>query len=85
MINLENARAKLSVILFCALPSNPIPSMCQRYVIREQPCTHCGSDTFACGTNGIANGLGKNCTCIPNKWRCDGDIDCNDSSDELGC
>lgn len=23
--------------------------------------------------------------CIPASWRCDGDNDCNDSSDEAGC
>ncbi len=61
------------------------------YTVREAPCQHCGPETFACGNgNGNENHNGAkdaiNCTCIPIRWRCDGDVDClNDSSDEIGC
>lgn len=35
----------------------------------------CEADSFRCDS-------GK---CIPNRWRCDGDNDCDDLSDERGC
>ena len=35
----------------------------------------CDQDEFTCG----------NVTCIQNTWRCDGDDDCGDQSDEEGC
>ena len=35
----------------------------------------CDQDEFTCG----------NGTCIQSTWRCDGDYDCSDQSDEEGC
>ena len=35
----------------------------------------CGEDQFVCA----------NLTCIPENWRCDGDDDCGDNSDEQNC
>lgn len=35
----------------------------------------CGENQFVCGDQ----------TCIPDNWRCDGDHDCDDRSDELDC
>ena len=42
------------------------------------PTPHCPSNKFAC----------NNGHCIPNNWRCDGESDCQDDSDETefaGC
>ena len=36
----------------------------------------CASDEFLCR---------KEKKCIPQQWRCDGDNDCDDSSDERNC
>lgn len=37
--------------------------------------TGCDEDEFLCGTG----------HCIASTWRCDGDVDCTDLSDELNC
>lgn len=36
----------------------------------------CSEEEFHCVTDG---------TCIPERWRCDGDKDCEDGSDEKDC
>lgn len=36
----------------------------------------CSAEEFHCVTDG---------TCIPERWRCDGDKDCEDASDEKDC
>ena len=37
----------------------------------------CSGDEFHCRDDGG--------TCIPERWRCDGDKDCEDGSDEADC
>ncbi|XP_075884557.1 low-density lipoprotein receptor-related protein 4 isoform X1 [Nelusetta ayraudi] len=40
----------------------------------------CGRSHFSCSVSSLGE-----CTCIPEQWRCDGDNDCGDHSDEDGC
>uniref|UniRef100_H2Z4K3 EGF-like domain-containing protein n=1 Tax=Ciona savignyi TaxID=51511 RepID=H2Z4K3_CIOSA len=42
------------------------------------PQCKCKRKQFACSVS-------AKCTCIPMAWKCDGDTDCGDSSDEIGC
>ncbi|XP_067141982.1 low-density lipoprotein receptor-related protein 4-like isoform X1 [Centruroides vittatus] len=39
----------------------------------------CGDNEFSCLSSS------QNCTCIPVRWHCDGDNDCEEENDEIGC
>lgn len=43
----------------------------------------CGRDFFTCGRDHTTTG--SNSDCIPAGWRCDGQMDCQDGTDEIGC
>jgi hypothetical protein len=40
------------------------------------PAIECSGEEFHCVVDG---------TCIPERWRCDADKDCDDGTDESGC
>lgn len=49
---------------------------CPAFVSVLPSVIECGAEEFHCVTDG---------TCIPERWRCDGDKDCEDGDDEKDC
>ncbi|KAK0138017.1 Low-density lipoprotein receptor-related protein 1B [Merluccius polli] len=70
--------------LFCChtTPTHSYPTNQQPAKLEElkfklfPPAIECSSEEFHCVVDG---------TCIPERWRCDADKDCEDGSDESGC
>uniref|UniRef100_A0A3Q1FWM4 Uncharacterized protein n=1 Tax=Acanthochromis polyacanthus TaxID=80966 RepID=A0A3Q1FWM4_9TELE len=67
------------LITVVLLPVTLMPSLCEALIVKLT-CfavlpfvTECNVEEFHCVTDG---------TCIPERWRCDGDKDCEDGSDE---
>ncbi|XP_054165416.1 low-density lipoprotein receptor-related protein 6-like [Oppia nitens] len=58
----------------CSCPNGMILSNDEHTCITPP---HCSSDQFACLTGNVH--------CIPINWRCDGNPECQDKSDELNC
>uniref|UniRef100_H2XUN8 Uncharacterized protein n=2 Tax=Ciona intestinalis TaxID=7719 RepID=H2XUN8_CIOIN len=46
--------------------------------VTSMPECKCKRKQFACSVS-------NKCTCIPVAWKCDGDTDCGDASDEMDC
>lgn len=49
-------------------------------IMSERQCVNipvCGPETFLCNS--------PNAECMPMIWRCDGQTDCHDGSDEVNC
>lgn len=71
---------------FCIGTTSPRCSCPRSLVLSEDGRTcraapACGNDHFTCTAPSTA--VGKDC--IPATWKCDGQTDCLDGSDELGC
>lgn len=57
----------------CMCPNNEQPTV--NMTCPSKPGATCGKDQFTC----------KSGACIEASWRCDGNNDCGDMSDEIGC
>lgn len=89
-----HARTKCSHICIASSEGRSRECSCPKNLMLledEQNCgalPACGPDHFTCaapvaGRSGANTDMNKDC--IPASWRCDGQNDCPDKSDEVGC
>lgn len=71
----------------CSCPNGLMMLEDKRSCSRQLPV--CGPNHFTCAApvHSVADDQSgdSNKDCIPSSWRCDGQIDCPDQSDEIGC